>query len=533
VFQGITRLLTVTGAIAVACATTSGGAAAAAAPAAQARQPHPVTTAVHSSRAKPVPAPTVVRLHQAYESQLLKVRPARIPGIGYAHVKLPKPAGGITNGCAEPNCPLTYNGGAVQHHPHVYLLLWGPNWTTDQSQYGTYTYLAQFYAGLGVQPLDDWSRITEEYPDANGPPVFNGSVYIGAWQDTSTPPYLANPTQLGAEAAAFAAAIGITDTADAQVVVATQSGTCPFGFGCGNPNGQYCSWHDATQVAGGVPFTNLPYQSDSPKCDSFTVTAGHEYAESITDPYPPTGWWDLGNGTEGEVADKCENAYYGTWVTLSTGGFEVPYLFSNTAYTATGNGCTPVSWPDNVTVTSPGNQTSAAHAAASAAVWATSTGKFTLGFSAAGLPPGLAMNWSTGVISGTPTSTGTYHVTVYASDETGAVGSAGFTWTVTGPGDTVAITNPGPQTSLVRLKMSLQMQASSSGGFPLTYTATGLPPGLSINSATGLISGNPTVTGTYSVTVTAGDKTGDSAAAGFAWTVKPIIPPCQRGQICS
>jgi hypothetical protein len=53
----------------------------------------------------------------------------------------------------------------------------------------------------------------------------------------------------------------------------------------------------------------------------------------------------------------------------------------------------------------------------------------------------------------------------------------------------------------------------------LTYSATGLPAGLSINSATGVISGTPAAVGTSSVTVTATDTTGASGSATFTWTV--------------
>src|SRR6202043_4224878 len=46
------------------------------------------------------------------------------------------------------------------------------------------------------------------------------------------------------------------------------------------------------------------------------------------------------------------------------------------------------------------------------------------------LPAGLSINSSTGLISGTPTATGTGSVTVTAKDTTGAAGSATFSWTV-------------------------------------------------------------------------------------------------------
>ena len=53
----------------------------------------------------------------------------------------------------------------------------------------------------------------------------------------------------------------------------------------------------------------------------------------------------------------------------------------------------------------------------------------------------------------------------------------------------MAVTNPGPVTSLVGIASSLQTHATSSGGYPLTFTAAGLPSGLGINSASGLVSG--------------------------------------------
>jgi hypothetical protein len=68
----------------------------------------------------------------------------------------------------------------------------------------------------------------------------------------------------------------------------------------------------------------------------------------------------------------------------------------------------------------------------------------------------------------------------------------------------------------------VQIQATDSGsGQTLTYSATGLPAGLSISSSTGLISGTPTTAATSSVTVTAKDGTNASGSASFSWTVNP------------
>jgi hypothetical protein len=86
-------------------------------------------------------------------------------------------------------------------------------------------------------------------------------------------------------------------------------------------------------------------------------------------------------------------------------------------------------------------------------------------------------------------------------------------------GTTVTVTNPGSQSTTTGSPVSLQIKASDSAGAALTYSATGLPSGLSINSSTGLISGTASTAGTYSVTVTAKDSTGASGSTSFTWTV--------------
>jgi subtilase family serine protease len=87
-------------------------------------------------------------------------------------------------------------------------------------------------------------------------------------------------------------------------------------------------------------------------------------------------------------------------------------------------------------------------------------------------------------------------------------------------GNTVTVTNPGSQTGTVGTAASLQIHATdSASGQTLTYSATGLPAGLSINSSTGLISGTPTTAGTSNVTVTVKDTTGASGSTSFTWTI--------------
>jgi Bacterial Ig-like domain (group 3)/Putative Ig domain/Ubiquitin-activating enzyme E1 FCCH domain len=157
-------------------------------------------------------------------------------------------------------------------------------------------------------------------------------------------------------------------------------------------------------------------------------------------------------------------------------------------------------------------------------------------YSASGLPSGLSISSSTGLITGTITgSANTYSASVTASDGEGASATQNFTWNVSA----LSVTNPGTQNSAPGASVSLQIHA---GGLPSgdswTYSATSLPAGLSINVHTGLITG--TITGapqTYSATVTAADGNGASASQTFNWNVGPTtttltssVDPSDYGQ---
>lgn len=304
-----------------------------------------------------------------------------------------------------------------------------------------------------------------------------------------------------------------------------------------------------------------------------------------------------------------------TWANLTSGAeYEWYATVSDGQVTTTGpvwrfTTGTPNSAPS---VTNPGSQTSAEGAAVSLQIQATDPDSSTLTYSASGLPSGLSIHASTGLISGTVgfDAAATNAVIVTVSDGS-LTGSASFTWTVTntnraptataqsvtmgedtataitlagsdadgdaltftiasppshgsltgsapnltytpaanysgadsftfrvndgttqsGPAtvsltitaapDAPSVTSPGNQTHAEGAVVSLQIQASDPDGPSLSYTAGNLPAGLTINAATGLISGTVafTAAGEYTVTVTATDPTTLSAGASFTWTI--------------
>ncbi|MFD5591804.1 putative Ig domain-containing protein [Streptomyces griseorubiginosus] len=100
----------------------------------------------------------------------------------------------------------------------------------------------------------------------------------------------------------------------------------------------------------------------------------------------------------------------------------------------------------------------------------------------------------------------------------------------TSTGNTVTVTNPGSQSTTTGGTVSLQISATDSAGATLTYSASGLPTGLSISSS-GKITGTASAAGTYQVTVTAKDSTGASGSTSFTWTVASTGGTCTSSQL--
>jgi hypothetical protein len=113
----------------------------------------------------------------------------------------------------------------------------------------------------------------------------------------------------------------------------------------------------------------------------------------------------------------------------------------------------------------------------------------------------------------------------WANDGAGGAGTCEISHPIVPNGsDTVTVANPGSQSAYQHSSVSLQVSASSTGGYAITgWAASGLPAGLSINSS-GLISGSVTASpGTYPVTVTATDSNGGLGSASFNWTVNADV----------
>jgi formylglycine-generating enzyme required for sulfatase activity len=135
-------------------------------------------------------------------------------------------------------------------------------------------------------------------------------------------------------------------------------------------------------------------------------------------------------------------------------------------------------------------------------------------YAATGLPDGLTINATTGHISGTPSNSGfsglTRNFTANITVENASGTSAAFPFPISiKPAPPVLSLPSTPRDYILDSAQTYTPPASNS---PTLYTATGLPPGLTINATTGLISGTPTSSGTFSVTITAQNDGGNATA---------------------
>lgn len=135
------------------------------------------------------------------------------------------------------------------------------------------------------------------------------------------------------------------------------------------------------------------------------------------------------------------------------------------------------------------------------------------------LPPGLTLNSTSGAISGTPTTPGTYQFTIRVQDVLAANTSKAFTLVVGASGLTITNSDPLP---IAPIAGSYSTQLLATGGTaPYTWSVTAgiLPAGLTLGSTTGIISGVATTAGSSLITVRVQDALGASTTKNFTLVV--------------
>ncbi|MCG1273035.1 putative Ig domain-containing protein, partial [Staphylococcus epidermidis] len=142
-----------------------------------------------------------------------------------------------------------------------------------------------------------------------------------------------------------------------------------------------------------------------------------------------------------------------------------------------------------------------------------------------GLPDGVTFDEATNTISGTPSEVGRYDITVTTTDESGNVTETTFTIDVE---DTTkpTVEDIVDQTQEVNTEITpIKIEATDNSGQAVTNKVDGLPDGVTFDEATNTISGTPNEVGSYDITVTTTDESGNSETTTFTINVEDTTKP--------
>jgi len=426
-------------------------------------------------------------------------------GAGTSNGELRNASGPAGTGTTPGTGLLGYAGGVagtgvVTGAPKVYLVFWGSQWgvqgttSLNGSRYASFAgdpaamapVLEAFYAGLGTNG-ETWSGIATTYCQSSAVATVRvgatscpagathiaypaGGALAGIWEDAqSTAPASATQPQLAAEAERAAAHFSRAGASSGvQFVIVSPHGTTPDGFN--TPSGAFCAWHDFTTGPNGVTsdassvlFTNMPYVPD----------AGYACGANYVNPGS--------QGTLDGVSVIASHEYVETLTDPYIG-----YGWYNTGYGEAADVCAWMPLSEG-----------------GAADLGTSRGDFPV----SGVWDNAAHQGSGGCIL-------SHDVVV---------------------NHTIAIANPGAQRGTLATPVTpvpvraVDSSTSTNGGITpsvtptLHFQAVGLPAGLVINPATGLISGSPRTARSARVTIIVTDSLGGYGLTEFTWTVRNPI----------
>ncbi|QIL38957.1 T9SS type B sorting domain-containing protein [Pedobacter sp. HDW13] len=405
-------------------------------------------------------------------------------------------------------------------------------------------------AGLTLSP----SGLVSGTPTATGNPTFD-VVVTDSKNCTATATFALTVTPALALAPG-ALPNGVTGTAyTTNGIPAATGGTGPYTYAAtGVPPG--LTFNPATREITGTPTQTGTFTIPVTVTDANGNTITSSYTLKVTDPLVlPAA--TLANGTTGTV--------YPTQTIPSAIGGSTPYTYAATGLPAgltfnpatreiTGTPTAAGTFTVPVTVTDADGKTATTNYTITVVnplllpaatlpdgtegtVYATQTlpaatggvGPYT--YVGTNLPAGLTFDPATRTISGTPTQAGNYSIGVTATDSEGRTASNTYALKVIGvlslPGATL------PNGVVGTAYPTQTLPAVTGGTAPYTYLATGLPPGLSFNTATREITGIPTVGGNYTISLTATDANGNKATTAYSLTVTVNAPVVAAATVCA
>jgi hypothetical protein len=262
------------------------------------------------------------------------------------------------------------------------------------------------------------------------------------------------------------------------------------------------------------PATLSNATANSPYSATISASGGSgSYTFSVTAGSLPS--WLMLNGTTGVLS--------GTPTTTGSSSFTITATDSHTsgltgsqAYTLTVNAAS------SLTVAPATLVNATVNAAYSATVSATGgSGSYTFAVTVGSLPSWMTLNTTTGVLSGTPSATGTSNFTITATDTANGslTGSQAYTLTVNAS-SSLTISPSSLTAAIANSAYSATISASGgSGTYTFAVTSGSLPSWLTLNSTTGVLSGTPTMTGSSAFTITATDSHTSGLTGSQAYTL--------------
>ena len=262
-------------------------------------------------------------------------------------------------------------------------------------------------------------------------------------------------------------------------------------------------------------------------CPTGTAQVGFAYSSALTASggvAPYTFSITSGSLPPGLTLSSSTGAITGTPTTVGTYNFTAQVVDSK-GNTATAS-CSIVVLPA-LTLSCPTGTGQVGVSYSSALTATGGVSPYTFSITIGALPPGLLLNSSTGAITGTPTTAGTYNFTAQVMDSKGNTASASCSIVVSS--SALALSCP---TGTAQLGAAYSSALVASGGVaPYTFSITSgsLPPGLTLNTSTGAITGTPTTAGTYNFTARVVDSKGNTASASCSIVVSSLALSCPAG----
>src|SRR5579872_472231 len=259
----------------------------------------------------------------------------------------------------------------------------------------------------------------------------------------------------------------------------------------------------------------------NPSLANATVGAGYSQTLQVSGGTPPYSF-SIASGSppSGLTLDASSGVISGTPTSAGSSTFTVG--LSDAAQSSATRTLTITVNPGSLSITGaqlPGGMVGSAYSQSLSASGGTPPYQWSV--AAGSAPPGLSLNPSSGVLSGTPTVTGTSTFTVQVMDSKNATASGQFTLAIGASNQPLSITTGSPLPNGTVGTVYSQTLAATGGGPPYAWSVSSgaLPAGLSLDGSSGTLAGTPTAAGSSAFIVQVTDSVRNAVTKAFTLSI--------------